>query len=168
MPGILPSLAPSPPALATPTCFVVELQSAHRFMAASARNRTRGTAPAQRRRAAGQSRWRSRFPAPAQPPRRPPAAAGLFPLFQHSIDLAFDQPDRRGPAYRADSGLAFAVAKSEFPPPSAAIRQLNDRIFDASVIHRMCSHHHACERPKRLAGAGNNHQMTGRYVHLCT
>jgi hypothetical protein len=72
--------------------------------------------------------------------RRRPTAAGLLPDLENSIDLIFDQPDGSRPTYRTDSGFASAVAKPEFPAPSAAIRQLNDGIFDAFIFHKISSH----------------------------
>jgi hypothetical protein len=84
--------------------------------------------------------WYARFRRRFGGSRKTPAAAGLFPAFEHSIDLIFDQPDGRRPTHRADSGFGSAVGKPEFPAPSAAIRQLNDGIFNAFIFHKISSH----------------------------
>jgi hypothetical protein len=120
-------------------CIAVELQSAHRFIALSARNRTRGTAYAKpaavlQVKAIGDldsGRWLNNN-------RKTPTPVGLFPVLHDPIDLILNQPDGRRPTYRRHSGFASAVAKPEFPPPPTAIRQLNDGIFDAFMFHRIC------------------------------
>jgi hypothetical protein len=126
----------------------VELQSAHRFIAVSARNRTldraREAATVRSAEAVGDPGSRRQL----NHRRRPPTAAGLLPVLQDAIDFILDQPDGRRPAYRTDSGFAFAVTKSEFPPPPSAIRQLNDGIFDAFIFHQISTQNDAYEGPR--------------------
>src|ERR1700737_425787 len=63
--------------------------------------------------------------------------ANLLLILEDAIDLVFSHFDCRRSTCLSPTGLAFAVAEIDFPSPTSAIHQLNDRIFHSLVFHRI-------------------------------